>query len=148
MDEPLKDKKGMDRRDFLGWCIKAGLLATLAGMLFPVLNYLWPVTRQGPGGGLKEVGREEDIPVGGSKKVIVDGSAILIIRTAKEFKAFSAICTHLGCVVGWDGQKHVMVCPCHGGVFDTDGRVISGPPPRPLPAYPVSVVGGKILIKI
>ncbi len=141
-------EKDMSRRDFLGWVIRGGLFTTLAGMLLPALTYLWPVTRQGPAGGMQEIGPVDDIPVWGSKKVILGGSAVLIIRTSKEFKAFSAICTHLGCLVDWDGHKHEMVCPCHAGLFDTDGRVVAGPPPRPLPSYQVSVIDGKVFVKV
>lgn len=47
-------------------------------------------------------------------------------------RALSATCTHLGCQVAWDPKDAHFRCPCHGGVFDTRGRVVSGPPPRPL----------------
>lgn len=136
------------RRDFIGWIIKGGLLVTLTGMLLPALQFILPATRRGPAVGMKEVGREEDIPVGGSKKVIVGGSAILLVRTATGVKAYSAICTHLGCIVEWDGRKREIICPCHAGVFDIEGRPVSGPPPRPLPYYAVKVLDGKIFIKL
>ena len=143
---PLKKK--ISRREFVDWVIKGGIMATLTGMIAPALSYLWPVMKSGPHVDLQEVGLAEDIPVWGSRKVIVGGSALVIIRTPKEFKAFSAICTHLGCIVDWEGQKREIVCPCHAGVFDTEGRAVSGPPPRPLPVYPVQVANGKIFVKI
>jgi Rieske Fe-S protein len=46
--------------------------------------------------------------------------------------ALSATCTHLGCQVRWDAATTKFRCPCHGGVFDLHGRVVEGPPPRPL----------------
>lgn len=138
----------MNRKDFVGWIIKGGILATLSGMIFPALSYIWPVLGRGPSTGMEEVGNTDDIPVWGSKKVIIAGSAILILRTATEFKAFSAICTHLGCLVEWDVKKREILCPCHAGIFDIEGRNVAGPPPRPLPYYPVSVVNGKIYVKI
>ena len=138
----------ISRRDFVGWVIKGGILTTLAGMLFPALSYLWPVMGHAPSSEMEEVGREEEIPVGGSKKVILAGSAILLIRTSKEIKAFSAICTHLGCIVDWNDQKREIVCPCHAGTFDIEGRNVSGPPPKPLPFYPVNVIDGKIFVKL
>ena len=46
--------------------------------------------------------------------------------------ALSATCTHLGCQVRWDAANTRFRCPCHGGVFDAEGRVVEGPPPRPL----------------
>lgn len=50
----------------------------------------------------------------------------------KAVHALSATCTHLGCQVRWDAATKNFRCPCHGGVFDTQGNVVSGPPPRPL----------------
>ena len=144
---PLTEKKAVTRRDFLDDIIKGGLFITLMSMLLPALSYLWPVTRRGPAGGMMDVGSLDEIPVGGSKKAVVAGSVFLIVRTAAGVKAFSAICTHLGCVVDWDSEKKQMVCPCHAGRFDLDGKVISGPPPRPLPMHQVSIVNGKIMVK-
>ena len=138
----------MGRRDFLDWIIKGGLLVTLTAMLAPALAYLWPVVGRGPVGGLKEVARIDEVPIGGAKKVILNGSPVLIIRTAQEWKAFSAICTHLGCVVGWDERQKQIVCPCHAGLFDLQGKVIGGPPPRPLTAYSVVISENKILVKV
>ncbi|MBI3999124.1 MAG: Rieske 2Fe-2S domain-containing protein [Candidatus Omnitrophica bacterium] len=138
----------MSRRNFIDWVIKGGLLATLAGMLFPALAYLWPVTRRGPQLSMMEVGRVDEIPVWGSKKVVLGGSAMLVVRTPKEFKAFSAICTHLGCIVYWASEKKEIACPCHAGFFDLEGRVISGPPPRPLATHTVNVVDGKVFVKL
>ena len=142
------EEKEISRRTFVDWVIKGGLLVALAGVLYPALSYLRPVMRRGSISQMEEVGSVDDIPVWGGKKVIIGGSAVLIIRTPDEFKAFSAVCTHLGCLVDWDGQKREIICPCHAGIFDLDGRNISGPPPRPLPAYTVSVVNGKIFVKV
>ena len=138
----------VSRRDFVGWIIRGGIFATLAGMIMPALSYVWPVMGHGPSNEMEEVGGVEDIPVGGAKKVIVGGSALLIIRTASEFKAYSAICTHLGCIVDWDAPKKEIVCPCHAGTFDVEGRNVSGPPPKPLAAYQVHVADGKIFVKM
>ena len=53
--------------------------------------------------------------------------------------ALSATCTHLGCQVRWDAAAIRFRCPCHGGVFDAEGRVVEGPPPRPLDRVEVRV---------
>ena len=141
-------KEPISRRDFVSQIIRGGLLTTLAAMILPALAYVWPVMRRGPSTGMKDVGALDEIPIGGSKKVVIDGSVLLIVRTADAVKAFSAICTHLGCVVFWDEQKKQIACPCHAGYFDLEGRVVAGPPPRPLPGHDVSVVNGKILVKV
>ncbi|MDP2654404.1 MAG: Rieske (2Fe-2S) protein [Candidatus Omnitrophota bacterium] len=160
MSDPAMDKRQangpagnagdgkVSRRDFLGMMINGGLLVTLGGMILPALRYLWPVTQGGPTSGALEVGRVDDIPVWGAKKVVMGGSAILVIRTPDQIKAFSASCTHLGCLVDWDGPKREILCPCHAGSFGLDGRVIAGPPPRPLPTYEVKVVDGKIFVTV
>lgn len=56
-----------------------------------------------------------------------------------EVRALSATCTHLGCRVAWNGAADRFECPCHKGAYDRDGRVVSGPPPAPLPAVAVRV---------
>ncbi|MBF0489036.1 MAG: Rieske (2Fe-2S) protein [Candidatus Omnitrophica bacterium] len=124
------------------------MLATLAGMVYPALSYLAPITKRGPAGGLSDVGAVDDIAVGDAKKVIVAGSAVMIIRTAQGFKALSAVCTHLGCLVGWEKARQQIVCPCHGGTFDIEGKVVSGPPPKGLPPHDVSVINGRIMVKV
>jgi menaquinol-cytochrome c reductase iron-sulfur subunit len=63
------------------------------------------------------------------------------------FIAFSINCTHLGCPVRWLAQANLFMCPCHGGVYYQDGVVAAGPPPLPLPRYPVRVVNGDVQIQ-
>lgn len=63
-----------------------------------------------------------------------------------QFIAFSINCTHLGCPVRWLPDAGLFMCPCHGGVFYSDGSVASGPPPKPLVTYPVRVNQGIVEI--
>ncbi|MEM8609479.1 MAG: Rieske 2Fe-2S domain-containing protein [Myxococcota bacterium] len=65
----------------------------------------------------------------------------------EEFTAFSVNCTHLGCPVRWIASADLFMCPCHGGVYYDDGTVAGGPPPRPLPRYPVRVHNGLVQIR-
>jgi menaquinol-cytochrome c reductase iron-sulfur subunit len=73
-------------------------------------------------------------------------SAWIVTADRKEFIGFDPKCTHLGCPYRWSQEKKEFVCPCHNALFGIDGRVISGPPPRPLDRYPTKVVGGRLLI--
>lgn len=57
---------------------------------------------------------------------------IYLDREGDGYRALSATCTHLGCRVSWQPGTNQFRCPCHGGVFDREGRVVSGPPPTPL----------------
>ena len=60
--------------------------------------------------------------------------------------AFGPQCTHLGCAYHWDERKSEFLCPCHSSVFAIDGKVISGPAPRPLDRYEARVENGKLLL--
>jgi len=64
--------------------------------------------------------------------------------TEDSFIAFSANCTHLGCPVRWVEDAALFMCPCHGGVYYSDGKVAAGPPPLPLYRYDVRVVNGEV----
>ena len=73
-----------------------------------------------------------------------DGSPDILIRESDgSLKAFSAVCTHAGCTVGYEGG--VIVCPCHGGEYSAEtGEVIAGPPPSGLAPKKVLEAGGQI----
>ena len=66
-------------------------------------------------------------------------SVVFIDREGDGYRALSAICQHLGCRVHWDDTKQQFRCPCHGGVYDREGRVVAGPPPRGLERLAVRV---------
>lgn len=85
-----------------------------------------------------------DVPVGGG--LVVKADKIVVTQPAKgDFKAFSAVCTHAGCLVS-EVAKGTINCPCHGSKYSvTDGSVVAGPAPKPLPAVQVAVKGGQIV---
>ncbi len=62
---------------------------------------------------------------------------LFVIRQENTFHVISAICTHLGCTVQWRGQAHEFACPCHGSLYNAEGKVIGGPAPRSLPWFDV-----------
>jgi menaquinol-cytochrome c reductase iron-sulfur subunit len=68
-------------------------------------------------------------------------TVFLVWDGAKQVRALSATCTHLGCQVHWDTKASHFRCPCHGGVYDATGKVVSGPPPRPLASVDARVDG-------
>ena len=133
------------RRGFLDWIIALGSSMMGLALVAPALAYLWPAARRG-GGTNVEVKGADGIALGQATMLQVDGKAAIIVRHRDGFRAFSAICTHLGCLVRWDGDQKEFLCPCHAAVFDENGRVVSGPPPAPLAEYKVSEVSGKVFI--
>ncbi|KQV03383.1 MULTISPECIES: Rieske (2Fe-2S) protein [unclassified Kitasatospora] len=87
------------------------------------------------------VGAVADVPVGGGK-VYRDARIVITQPTAGEYKAFSAKCTHAGCVVD-EIKDGTVNCPCHYSKFAiADGSVKDGPAPSPLPAYQVTLKDG------
>jgi cytochrome b6-f complex iron-sulfur subunit len=130
------------RRQFIGYLLGFSVVATMVGVFVPIVGYLWPPKRAATGGaGREEVGTLEDFPVGQGKVVAVADKPVIVVNTTQGgLKAFSAICTHLGCISEWDQQRQFILCPCHDGRFNpVNGGVISGPPPAPLPEVPVVV---------
>jgi menaquinol-cytochrome c reductase iron-sulfur subunit len=73
-------------------------------------------------------------------------SAYVLTEDSREYIAMSNICTHLGCRVRWVAKADQFYCPCHDGIFDKQGDVVSGPPPRPLDRFEIRVQDGQILI--
>jgi menaquinol-cytochrome c reductase iron-sulfur subunit len=63
-----------------------------------------------------------------------------------EFTIFDDHCTHLGCPFDWNEDDRQFECPCHNGVFDPEGRVLGGPPPRPLDRYEYKVENGVLFV--
>jgi len=89
-----------------------------------------------------------EIPLNGTRQFKdLRGKDLLVVRTGeRELRAISTSCTHLGCSVYWQQDKNQFYCPCHQGVFDKDGKVISGPPPRSLDSYRVELEGDNVFI--
>ncbi|MEU9181215.1 Rieske (2Fe-2S) protein [Streptomyces sp. NPDC048550] len=91
-----------------------------------------------------ELGAVSEVPVGGSK-LFREKKLVVSCPAEGQYKAFSAQCTHAGCVLDKidDGEGN---CPCHGSRFDvTTGKVLRGPATDPLPAVPVKAEGGKLI---
>ncbi|MEK6675495.1 MAG: Rieske 2Fe-2S domain-containing protein [Planctomycetota bacterium] len=140
---PLDQKHS--RRGFLDWVIGCGSAVTAAATTFPALMYLWPAAKGGSKEAVEVEGAKSLSP-GKSKMLQVGGKAVIVVRDREGFKAFSAVCTHLGCLVKWDEAHRQFLCPCHAAVFDENGGVVSGPPPAPLPTYQVKEVGDKVFV--
>jgi menaquinol-cytochrome c reductase iron-sulfur subunit len=80
-------------------------------------------------------------------KVTSEKSTAWVVKQAdNSVVAFGPQCTHLGCAYHWEDTKNEFLCPCHSSLFAIDGRVISGPAPRPLDRYEVKVSGTRLLI--
>ena len=134
------------RRGLLDWFIGACGAVCGAAMVGPAAAYLWPITKTGPVKVREDVGDDASWAIWESLKVPISGTPILVIKTDKGYVAYSAVCTHLGCLVEFDPAEKDIKCPCHAASFDIEGQVTGGPPPRALPPYGVSVVQGRVYV--
>lgn len=155
MSDQASPSSGSDRpvsrRSFIQALVGFSVIATLGGVLTPIIGYLWPPARRTAAKGERvAVSDERDLPVGQGKVISAGDQAVIVVHTAQGgVKAFSAVCTHLGCIVNWQQSRGFIQCPCHDGRFNpVTGAVISGPPPSPLPSVPVSIEGGKIYVEV
>lgn len=125
------------RRSFLDFFLGASSVAWLGSLLYPVVRYLKPLPRTGAIGPTR-LTQEELSKLEKEHFVIVpvSGKRVLVLRNAaQEILALDAKCTHEGCTVQFLPAESAIWCACHNARFDLDGRVLSGPPPRPLPKY-------------
>jgi Rieske Fe-S protein len=114
------------------------LVLTSLGMF---VGNLWVLVRswlaRTPAFPAREVARVGELPVGGVKLFRYPGPddpCILVRYGADEYAAYSQKCTHLSCAVYYSAENRRIECPCHEGYFSVrDGRVLQGPPQRPLP---------------
>jgi menaquinol-cytochrome c reductase iron-sulfur subunit len=151
----------LERKGFLGlmtWAI-GGLIGL--GMSIPAVSYLI-------GPSLQKISGEDWIRLGSTSKVELgiptlfkttirrqtgwiiseeEVSAYIYTDQGRDYIAFSNICSHLGCKVRWIDDEDQFFCPCHNAIFDRDGGVLTGPPPRPLDRYPVMVEDDQIYIQ-
>lgn len=156
-----KSMEKIGRRDFFGLIVK-GLGGLVGAMLaVPSAGYLLsPVLRKDAEGIWVPVGAADgftsDTPVraeysyekeDGWMKANVSRYAF-VLRRPDGYVAFSPICTHLGCSVGWNEEAMRFVCPCHGGVYNRDGKVLDGPPPKPMTRFETKVEEGKLFIHV
>jgi Rieske Fe-S protein len=107
--------------------------------------------RREPAYPIRRIARAGEIPVGGIRLFNYPGpqdACILIRPDAETFLAFSQKCTHLSCAVYYAAERGRLECPCHQGVFEAaTGRVVAGPPKRPLPKIVIEKRGDILLAR-
>jgi Rieske Fe-S protein len=79
---------------------------------------------------------------------VVDRKVIYLVKSGTDVRALDSTCTHLGCRTRFNPETKQIECPCHGGVYDVTGKVISGPPPAPLRAMSTRVDNGQVMVQV
>jgi Rieske Fe-S protein len=135
------------RRTLLSWLLGGGVIASFGSFLYPVIRFINPP--QVSEAAVNEViaGKVQDLKPNSGKIVKFGNKPALLVRVSEtEWKAFSAVCTHLNCTVQYQETSRQIWCACHNGTYDMSGRVVSGPPPKPLEEFSVLVRGEEVVI--
>ena len=137
----------MDRRTFNNRLLGFTGLATLGSIFYPVIRYLIPPKTAESTASSVVAASINEIPINGFKIVPFGGKPMILVRQKeKTFVALSAKCTHLDCIVQYKEDAKNIWCACHNGLYDLTGKNIAGPPPRPLQAFKVDLLGDKVVV--
>ena len=124
-----------------------GTTGLIGSALYPILEFLVPPPVSE--GALSSVvaGKADELSPNTGKIFKFGSRPGLLIRLASgEYRAFSAVCSHLQCTVQYRTDLSQVWCACHNGRYNVNGEVLSGPPPAPLEAYRVAVRGDEIVV--
>ena len=137
----------VSRRDFFNEIAGCALAIAGIGATVVTVEYSSPNVLFEPPTTFR-AGSVDDYPV--NSVTYLQDQQVYIVRTEKELWAMSSVCTHLGCITQWKPESNQIACPCHGSKFETDGKVQSGPAPRPLPHFSVRLAadGGLVVDKL
>lgn len=138
----------ISRRKFLDWFLGTTAGAFFLTLFYPVSRYLIPPRAE------ESTALSVTLPVKAQEVKLNSGQIFkfgsrpgIVVRTPEgELRAFTAICTHLACVVQYRTDLQHIWCACHNGHYDLNGKNIGGPPPRPLEPYEVNVRGEQVVI--
>jgi menaquinol-cytochrome c reductase iron-sulfur subunit len=156
----IPKQKTLTRRNFL-WVLVGGIGALISAIIgIPLAGFLASPALRKETEPLTPVAFLADIPTTEPYKVsytsvkkdawlqtIAKKTVYVVKKSDADVTVFSTVCTHLGCAVHWDETKKEFLCPCHGGVYDGEGKVLSGPPPRPLDRLFVKIDNGQIFVQ-
>lgn len=153
-EKPMSDPKDppeaapkVARRRVLDLAITATAGSIGAMALVPAIRFATPPVAPNFGASFVVAGRRDEFPEQTARLVTLDGEPVLVVALpGGEIRAFAARCSHLGCIVQYSSASEQIECPCHGGRYAVDGRVVAGPPPSPLREYPVQIHGGDVVV--
>jgi cytochrome b6-f complex iron-sulfur subunit len=136
-----------ERRSIVRWLLGGGFAASIISFLYPAFKFMNPPAV--PEAAVNEVaaGKVQDLKPNSGKIVKFGSRPVLLIHTGdNEWRAFSAVCTHLNCTVQYQEASHQIWCACHNGLYNLNGQVVSGPPPKALEEYAVRIRGDEVVV--
>jgi Rieske Fe-S protein len=135
------------RRSFVDLLLSTSLGATVLSIVYPVLQFLVPPALSESQQNNVIAGTANELKPN-TARIFKFGSrpGILVRTLAGDFRAFTAVCTHLNCTVQYRDDLQQIWCACHDGHFDLNGINVAGPPPRPLEQYAVNLSGDDVVV--
>jgi cytochrome b6-f complex iron-sulfur subunit len=136
------------RRNWLNWFLSTTAGAFLVSITYPLSRYLVPPDVEESTAHTVTLALKPQEVKPNSGQIFRFGSqaGILVKDSNGELKAFSAVCTHLACIVQYRSDINQIWCACHNGHFDLNGRNVEGPPPKPLEQFVVNVRAEQIVV--
>ena len=135
------------RRRMLAGLVGTGALATGAAVAYPLARFLTPPRIAEAAVASVSAGKAADFPLNSGKLFKMGSKPGLLVRLPTgEFKAFTAVCTHLSCRVQYRPDVKQIWCACHNGFYDLTGKNVAGPPPRPLEEFQAHVLGDEVVV--
>lgn len=136
----------LDRRRALQLLIGGSGVGAAAMLGVPMLRYVQPHI-------VDETERsvtlaKDGLRPGEAQLLVIGERPVHVLNTGSGYRALSAVCTHLGCIVKWRPSRRQFFCPCHGGRFDARGRVMGGPAPEPLLSFEVEERPEEIVVRL
>ena len=143
LEESERFARVQERRDFLGLIAFSSFITTSALVTLGALRLPMPSVFPEPGTKFR-IGPPTKFPKGSA--TVIRGRNVLVRHDGGGIRAVSLVCTHLGCIVSWQGDAGYR-CPCHGTRFDAEGSVVQGPAPSPLYSFHLSYApNGEIVV--
>jgi cytochrome b6-f complex iron-sulfur subunit len=141
------DKASQPTRRWVNVLLGSGLAASVASFLYPALRYIIPPAVAESTSRSVVAAKAGELKNNTGKVFKFGSKPGLLVRTVDgTYRAVSAVCTHLNCTVQYREDLHQIWCACHNGLYDVEGRNVSGPPPRPLEVFEVHVQGEDVVV--
>ena len=138
---------GPSRRSFLDYLLGSTAVATLGAIVYPIFRFMSPPQIVESSENSVTAAKLSEVPPNSGKIFKFGNKPGILVHTAQgEFKAFSAVCTHLECIVQYRDDTKQIWCACHNGQYNLSGKNIGGPPPRPLEEYQVNTRGDDVVV--
>ena len=141
------EKPGQSGRRWVNVLLGGGLAASVVSFLYPAIRYIIPPPIAESTSRSVVAAKVDELKRNTGKIFKFGSKPALLVRTADgDYRALTAVCTHLNCTVQYRNDLHQIWCACHNGLYNLEGRNVSGPPPRPLDVFDVHVQGEDVVV--